>query len=222
MFDFRVVPAGDAALLVEWPPRIDVETSSRVVSMAGAIRARYGARVRDVVVGYCSVTVYYDPLETDPAALEADLRLIATSPPPASSGPSAVVRIPVRYGGEEGPDLADVAAFAGCTPADIVARHSSTTFRVFVVGFVPGFPYMYPLSGAERWLDIPRRATPRTRVPAGSVAIAMGQTGIYPMETPGGWHVIGRTDAKPYDPDRRDRPFLLQPGDQVRFDVARA
>jgi KipI family sensor histidine kinase inhibitor len=216
MSELRVRPAGDAALLVEWPARIDLETSSRVVSLARAIRTRSGA-LRDVVVGYCTVTVYYDPLVTDPAALEAEIRAIDASLAPAGSAASSLVEVPVRYGGEDGPDLDDVAVFAGCSPEDIVARHTSTTFRVYVVGFVPGFPYMYPLAGSESWMEIPRRSTPRTRVPAGSVAIAAGQTGIYPMETPGGWHLIGRTALKPYDPERVDRPFLFQAGDTVRF-----
>jgi 5-oxoprolinase (ATP-hydrolysing) subunit B len=219
MSDFRVLPAGDAALLVEWPAKIDLDTSARVVALARAMRERRPG-LRDVVVGYCTVTVYYDPLATDPGALEAEIRAVEATLEREAASESALVEIPVRYGGDDGPDLADVAAFAGCSPADVVARHAATVFRVFVVGFVPGFPYMYPLAGPQPWLEVPRRASPRTRVPAGSVAIAAGQTGIYPMETPGGWHLIGRTDTKPYDPDRRDRPFLLQPGDRVRFLVA--
>ena len=217
MSELRVRPAGDAALLVEWPARIDLETSSRVVSLARAIRTRSGA-LRDVVVGYCTVTVYYDPLVTD--------RRLETEDPRDRRG-SGARRAP-RASARRCP-CATAARTAwirgrgrvrGLLAGDIVARHASTPFRVYVVGFVPGFPYMYPLAGPESWMEIPRRATPRTRVPAGSVAIAAGQTGIYPMETPGGWHVIGRTALKPYDPERADRPFLFQPGDTVRFQRA--
>jgi inhibitor of KinA len=119
----------------------------------------------------------------------------------------------VCYGGEFGPDLAEVAALAGATEEEVVALHVAPIYRVYVVGFVPGFPYM---ASVDARLALPRRTTPRTRVPAGSVAIAAGQTGIYPMETPGGWHLIGRTHVKPYDHTRRE-PFLFKPGDRVRF-----
>jgi inhibitor of KinA len=121
--------------------------------------------------------------------------------------------VDVCYGGDLGPDLADVAAFAKVTEDEVVRLHSATTYRVYIVGFVPGFPYM---ASVHPHLALPRRTTPRTRVPAGSVAIAAGQTGIYPIETPGGWHLIGRTRVKPYDASRAE-PFLFKPGDRVRF-----
>jgi inhibitor of KinA len=213
MSDLRIVQAGDAALLVELPARIDPAVSSQAVAFARAVKSRCAASVRDVVVGYCSVTVYFDPLHVDATALEAELRRVAMAPPDRAIEDGALIDVDVCYGGEFGPDLADVAAFAKATEEEVIALHSATTYRVYVVGFVPGFPYM---ASVHPRLALPRRATPRTRVPAGSVAIAAGQTGIYPLETPGGWHVIGRTGVKPYD-DSRAEPFLFRPGDRVRF-----
>ena len=213
MSDLRIVPAGDAALLVELPARIDPAVSSWAVALARAVKRRCGASVRDVVVGYSSVTVYFDPLHVDATALETELRQAALALPDRATDEGALIDVDVRYGGEFGPDLADVAAFAQATEEEVIALHGATTYRVYVVGFVPGFPYM---ASVHPRLALPRRATPRTRVPAGSVAIAAGQTGIYPIETPGGWHLIGRTKVKPYD-DSRAEPFLFQPGDRVRF-----
>lgn len=209
----RIVAAGDSALLVELPARIDPATSARVVSLAGAIRDRCGAAVRDVVVGYCSVTVYFDPLTVDASSLEREIRALEPRLPDAEGPAGPLLDVPVCYGGEYGPDLPDVAAFARATEADVIAMHAAVTYRVYVVGFVPGFPYM---ASVDPRIGLPRRASPRTRVPAGSVAIAAGQTGIYPNETPGGWHLIGRTPVKPFDPARAD-PFLFKPGDRVRF-----
>ena len=213
MSDFRIVQAGDAALLVEFPARIDPAVSNRAVALARAVRSRCAGSVRDVVVGYCSVTVYFDPLLVDATALEAELRQAAMAPPGRAIDEGALIDVDVCYGGEFGPDLGDVAAFANATEEEVIALHSATTYRVYVVGFVPGFPYM---ASVHPRLALPRRAMPRARVPAGSVAIAAGQTGIYPLETPGGWHLIGRTGVKPYD-DSRAEPFLFKPGDRVRF-----
>jgi inhibitor of KinA len=213
MPDYRVVPAGDSALLVELPPSIDPVTSGRVIALADAIARRHAALVRDLVVGYCSLTVYFDPLAIDPDWLEAEVRRIAGETGGATPDEGALVDVPVCYGGELGPDLGDVARAAGCPEDEVVALHSGTVYRVYLVGFVPGFPYM---ASVDPRLALPRRASPRQKVPAGSVAIAAGQTGIYPMETPGGWHLIGRTPLKPYDPARR-QPFLFRAGDRVRF-----
>lgn len=213
VIELRILPAGDTALLLQVPARIDPDTSGQVVALARAIRKRCAGAVRDVVVGYCSLTVYFDPLKVDATWLEAELFALAATPPARASADGALLDVPVCYGGEYGPDLGDVASFASCSPEEVIALHTGVMYRVYVVGFVPGFPYM---ASVDPRLAIPRRSSPRTRVPAGSVAVAAGQTGIYPIETPGGWHVIGRTRVKPYDP-LRAQPFLFQPGDQVRF-----
>jgi KipI family sensor histidine kinase inhibitor len=213
MTELRIASAGDAALLVEWPAQIDPLVSSRAVALAQAVRAEYAAAVRDVVVGYCSATVYFDPLRVEADALESDVRRIARTLPDTAILEGGLIDVDVCYGGDLGPDLADVAAFAHVSEDDVVVLHSAMTYRVYVVGFIPGFPYM---ASVDPRLALPRRAIPRTRVPAGSVAIAAGQTGIYPSETPGGWHLIGRTRVRPYDGARAE-PFLFKPGDRVRF-----
>lgn len=213
MTGLRLVPAGDSALLLELPPSIDPATSARVLAIARTLEARHGSMLRDLVVGYCSLTVYFDPLAVDGPWLESAM-LDAIAGLDATSGPDgALVDVPVCYGGDLGPDLPDVAKAAGCSEEEVVALHCGTIYRVYLVGFVPGFPYM---ARVDPRLALPRRASPRPKVPAGSVALAAGQTGIYPMETPGGWHLIGRTPVKPYDPARAE-PFLLRAGDQVRF-----
>ena len=211
--EVRVVPAGDAAIRVELPDRIDPAISDRAIALANAVRRHCAAAVRDVVVGYSTVTVYFDPLHVDVADLEEHVTRLARAGAAKVDGGTTLVDVPVCYGGEEGPDLAAVAETAGVTEADAIALHSGVTYRVYVVGFVPGFAYM---ATVDPRLALPRRATPRTRVPAGSVAIAAGQTGIYPSETPGGWHLIGRTPLKPYDATRA-HPFAFKPGDRVRF-----
>jgi inhibitor of KinA len=210
---FRILPAGDAALVVELPERIDSAVNAWCVALSGALASSVGTVLRDVVVGYCSVTVYFDPLKISAAWLEADLRARAERVEAGSAANEGLIEVPVRYGGEMGPDLADVAAYAGCSEQEVIDLHAGREYRVYMVGFIPGFAYM---AEVDPRIAAPRRTTPRTAVPAGSVAIAGGQTGIYPAVTPGGWNIIGRTPLQPYDPDRRE-PFLFRSGDRVRF-----
>jgi KipI family sensor histidine kinase inhibitor len=207
--------AGDTMLLVELDQAIDPTINTRVINLAGRLQRRIGRVVRDVVPGYCSIGVHFDPLQTDIAALqrviteEARLALHDT----IVSTVSEPVEIPVRYGGEFGPDLSQVAQLAGCSEDEVVERHTGRTYRVYMLGFVPGFAYMGRVDAS---IAMPRHRVPRERVPAGSVGIAGEQTGVYPISTPGGWQLIGRTDAVMFDASR-ETPSLLQPGDQVRF-----
>jgi inhibitor of KinA len=210
---YRIVPAGDAALIVEFEERIDPLVNARAIACAEGIQAANVPGVRDVVPTYRSVAVYFDPLQTDYDALIAVLEREAGQPPTAPSVARTPLRIPVCYGGDLGPDLAAVAAFAGIEESDVVRLHAGETYRVFMLGFVPGFAY---LGIVDRRIAMPRHATPRVRVPAGSVGIAGAQTGIYSADTPGGWQLIGRTPLKPFDADRRE-PFLMRAGDAVQF-----
>ena len=213
MTDSRIVAAGDAALTVEFPPRVAPDVHARVRALARSAQHRCGASLRDVVIGYCTVTVYFDPLAVEAAWIEDQLEEALGDLPVEPGADGALLEVPVCYGGEFGPDLDEVAAFGRCSADEAIALHSTTTYTVYLVGFVPGFPYMAEVNGR---IAAPRRATPRPSVPAGSVAIAGVQTGIYPSATPGGWNIVGRTAVKPYDPSRAV-PFLFQPGDRVRF-----
>jgi inhibitor of KinA len=204
--------AGDSAWLIELPERIDAAVNERAIQIAHAI-TRQSLPVTDVVVGYRSVMAYFDPLDRRTRDLERRFREIVAAPSAGAGAAGASVDVPVCYDGGYGPDLGDVAAFGRCTPEDVVTMHLSREYRVFVVGFVPGFAYM---ASVDPRIASPRRKSPRLKVPAGSVAVAAGQTGVYPAETPGGWNVIGRCPIRPYDPDR-DEPFLFRPGDRVRF-----
>lgn len=208
----RVDRVGDAALLVTLADELDLEVN--------ALAHRVAARLRDggraTVPGHAGVLVPFDPdTEEEPvvraaidAALEAATRDEAK---PWTAGTLHELR--VAYGGADGPDLADVASRTGLAERDVVRLHAAETYRVLVLGFAPGFPYLGLVPAA---LELPRRVTPRVRVPAGSVAIAGRQTGVYPFESPGGWHVIGRTDAALWD-SLREPTALLAPGDRVRF-----
>ena len=209
----RIVAAGDSAIVVEFEARIDPAINALAIALAEALQATEVAGVRDVVPTYRSVAIHFDPLRTDIDALTGQIdRAVATagSSPVTSRSP---IRIPVCYGSEFGPDLPAVAAYAGCSEQAVVLAHTETTYRVFMLGFVPGFAY---LGIVDQRIAMPRHAVPRVRVPARSVAIAGVQTGIYPSETPGGWQLIGRTPLPPFDPDRPE-PFLMKAGDAVQF-----
>lgn len=213
MDSMRVRRAGDAALVLELQAQLDPAINARAVAARARLLDTCGDQIRDAVVGYHTLTVYFDPLGVDPEWLETQMLAAAGQAGETSSIQGATVDIPVSYGGAQGPDLAEVARTIGGTEQDVIDLHVSRDYRVFVVGFVPGFAYMGPVAPA---LALPRRSTPRTKVPPGSVAIAAGQTGIYPMETPGGWHLIGRTAVRPFDESRAE-PVLFRPGDRVRF-----
>jgi inhibitor of KinA len=212
--DVRIRAAGDAGFVLEMPARMDEATSARAVALARGVRFALRGRARDIVVGYHTVTVYFDPTRFEPAEVRHVLTTVAADAAAAEPVRGAHLDIPVCYGGDLGPDLPDLAAAVGCTTDEVIDLHTGREYRVFVVGFVPGFAYMGPL--APKLASIGRRPKPRTRVPPGSVAIAGGQTGIYPVETPGGWHILGRTPIRPFDPGRTP-PVLFAPGDHVRF-----
>jgi KipI family sensor histidine kinase inhibitor len=210
---YRVVPAGDSAIIVEFDERIDPAVNARTIACAEAIQAANLPGVRDVVPTFRSIAIYFDPLRTNGDLLMESVDREATQASCAVATARAPVRIPVCYGGDLGPDLASVAAFAGMQEHDVIRVHASTTYRVFMLGFVPGFAY---LGIVDARIAMPRHSTPRVRVPLGSVGIAGVQTGVYPAETPGGWQLIGRTALKPFDP-ARENPFLMKAGDAVQF-----
>ena len=210
---FRFLPLGDAALMVEFGHTIDPELNARVIAYTEAIRAQRWDGVLDVVPTYCSATIHVDPLILDVDTLMDRVRQISQTHSAQKRSSGKHHTIPVLYGGEFGPDLEGLAAFAKLPVPEAIRLHASISYRVYMLGFSPGFPY---LGSVPPPLAMPRLATPRTTVPAGSVGIAERQTGIYPTATPGGWRIIGRTPIQLYRPNS-SAPFLLSPGDLVQF-----
>jgi KipI family sensor histidine kinase inhibitor len=207
----RIKEAGDSALLLELDAVVDPAVNAHAVAIAGAVRAMNLSGVRDVVSTYRSVAVYFDALAVDVNAVRAALERASTAS--GTIGNGRAIEVPVVYGGEDGPDLADVAAHAGLSPEAVIARHAAAPYRVFMLGFLPGFAYM---GTAPAEIATPRRATPRKRVPGGSVALADRQTAVYPWDSPGGWQIIGRTPLRVFDPTRAPAA-LFAPGDAVTF-----
>jgi KipI family sensor histidine kinase inhibitor len=209
----RIFPFGEAALVCEAPPPATLAWQERVWAVAEA--ARQWPKVVEVVPGMNNLTVVFDPFAADASTL-ASMLAEAWERPAQARPPAREIEIPVRYGGEFGPDLADVAAHTGLDAEEVVKRHTQGEYVVFFLGFQPGFAY---LGGLDAALHTPRRAAPRIEVPAGSVGIGGAQTGVYPALSPGGWQLIGRTEVTLFDPARTP-PTLLQPGDRVRFRLA--
>ena len=213
----HIVPAkflasGDAALIVEFGRSVDPTVSELVLALAQRVEAAAIAGVVEVVPTFRSLMVHYDPLALTQAALKRAVRTMLDGLRGSTRGGRHWL-IPICYEESLGLDLAEVAARTGLTVPALVAMHSAASFRVYMMGFLPGFPYLGGLPGA---LELPRRETPRLRVPRGSVAIAMDMTCIYTLESPGGWHVLGRTPAALFDL-RRDPPAPLAAGDAVTF-----
>jgi KipI family sensor histidine kinase inhibitor len=211
--EIQIVSAGDAVLIVKFAERVDPIINARAIALAERLRAAAPAGVQDVVPTFRSVAVYFNPLLTDYSRLLDEVRRLAAAAVDSDAPAKKPIQIPVQYGGPFGPDLAEVAQFANTTEAEVVRLHTAVTYRVFMLGFVPGFAYM---GTVDRRIAAPRRQSPRTAVPAGSVGIAGPQTGIYPTAMPGGWQLIGRTETKAFDLSRADAS-LFMPGDTVRF-----
>ena len=207
----RFLPAGDGALVVEFGAAIDRAVSDRVLALATASEDIDG--VTELVPTFRSLLVQYDPLRTGAQDVEAAIRtrLAQTG---AARAPGRRWRLPACYDPAVAPDLAEVAARADMTIAEVAALHSQTPYHVYLVGFTPGFAFM---GDVPEKLAFPRRTDPRVKVPAGSVAIAQRMTGVYPVESPGGWHLIARCPVRFFDPDAA-QPSLLSPGDEVLFE----
>ena len=213
-----VVPLGDSAAYVEFSTTLDLEVNSVVQRLALAILKQKVPWIRDVVPALGGVALHFDldHVALPPKPLEESLALVSESLKQALSGkdnPGSEVELPVCYEPEFALDLSEVAKKSGLAPEEVTQRHASGEYRVLMMGFAPGHAYM---GGLDEKLAVPRRASPRAIVPAGSVAIANEQTVVYPYAISGGWNVIGRTPMVLFDA-RRPRPSLLWPGDRVRF-----
>jgi KipI family sensor histidine kinase inhibitor len=209
----RFERASDQSLLIYVGQQITLDAHERVRKLLRLLEIEPIAGVRNLHPAYHSVLVKFDPLQRDHNELEDILRQYIGRVENVSLPEPREVEIPVCYGGEYGPDLNDVSAIHGMSPERVIALHSSSTYLVYFLGFVPGFAY---LGGLPEPLVTPRLPTPRRRVPVGSVGIAGNQTGVYPVATPGGWRLLGRTPMAIFRPDR-DELSLLSIGDRVRF-----
>lgn len=213
-----IAPLGERGFLLRWPARIDPAINDAVHACAARLHADAPDAVEDIVPAYASLVVLVDAERAAEEAVQREVQAWLQQALDARTDADVIatrrlVEIPVHYGGSDGPDLDAVARSAGLDPATVIARHCAVDYRVGLLGFAPGFPY---LIGLDPSIATPRRASPRTQVPAGSVGIGGAQTGIYPRQGPGGWQLIGRTDVRLFDP-ARDPPSLLAPGDRVRF-----
>lgn len=218
-FTPRVVPAGDSALMLELAEELDLEANARARRVADEVRAAAPEGMTDVIAAIVTVTVHFEATDAAQAGARREalrellLAALGRVRADAAEPERPAVQIPVCYEDGFAPDLAEVAAASGLAPEEVVRRHVASPHRVLMIGFAPGFPY---LGGLDPRLSMPRRATPRARVEAGSVAIANGQTSIYPFATPGGWNIIGRTPLRLFDPAREPTSLLLA-SDRVVF-----
>lgn len=210
----RILPFGDAALVVEFGDAIDRAVSAWVLALDQRVGAAAIPGLVETVPSFRSLLVIFDPLTADiPAAADALEALLATPMDPhAETG--RLWRLPCCYEPGVALDLASVAEALGMSADAVVERHAAVEHHVYMIGFLPGSPYLGDLPAD---LALPRRAEPRTRVPAGSVAIATGLTVVYPVESPGGWHILGRSPAPLFSVED-DPPALLSPGDKIRFE----
>ena len=209
----KILPCGDSAVTIEFGDRIDPDINGMVLALDDIIRARAPAGLLETVPTYRSLTVQFDPVETD---YEALIRLVNEET--KDLAPRKAVgrrwRVPVVYGGEFGSDLEEVAETHGMTPAQVIEIHSSAIYRIYMIGFLPGFTY---LGGLDKRIATSRRVQPRAKIPSGTIMIGGEQAGIAPMDMPSGWHNLGLTPVRPYAPER-DPVFLFAAGDEIVFE----
>ncbi len=222
--DWRIEPSGDRLLIVDFNPERDADSVARsnrsACAAAKRLRTANIVGVTDIVPALTTVGIHYQPASVVRGAKEAPfhamletISALLAAPLDVSTTAQRLVEVPVCYGGEHGPDLVEVASICGMTPAEVIERHSAAPVDVLMLGFAPGHPYVGTFDAR---LSPPRRSTPRTSVPAGSIGLANRQSVIYPMDLPGGWNLIGRTPLGMFDPHRQS-PCLLGAGDQIRF-----
>ena len=210
-----ITPLGDSALLVQLADEIDLEINRRIHVLDGLICAAPMNGIVECVPAYGTLLIHYDPLSLSYAQLSEWVNSKLDQLGSNAARRPRRMEVPVRYGGASGPDLEWVAEYHHLSVTDVVHLHADQTYTIFMMGFTPGFPYMGKLPAS---LVTPRLDSPRTLVRAGSVAIAGEQTGIYPIDSPGGWRLIGWTPLHLFDPSS-PAPFLFAPGDEVRFTV---
>ncbi len=213
MEEIRLLPAGDKAISVEFGNAIDPVINQRIRAFTIALSQREIKGIVELVPSYRSVMVHYLPEEILYPQLAQALQEAVQLADSMELPPAEVVEIPVLYNNETGPDLAFVAEHSGKATQEVIDIHTSSDYLIYMLGFTPGFPY---LGGMSKEIATPRLKSPRIKIPGGSVGIAGEQTGVYPIDSPGGWQLIGRTPVKLYDPNR-EAPILLKAGQYIRF-----
>lgn len=209
----RIRTAGDAAILIEFGKEISPEINQKVTMVVETIREQHIEGIVDIIPAFCSLLVNYDPRVHSYDEMKKYMEYILKMDFKADSKPKKIYEIPVCYGGEFGPDIANIAAHAGLTEEEVIEIHTSRDYLIYMLGFLPGFCY---LGGLDERIHTPRLPNPRLKIAAGSVGIGGSQTGIYPMDSPGGWQLMGLTPVKTYDPGRKE-PILVHAGDYIRF-----
>ena len=211
--EVKILPEGDSAILIEFPKAISPEINRKITSLAYLIKEQHIEGVMDMIPAFCSLLIHYDPRVITYAKLLNRVNKIMKLNVDTKVKTKKIYEIPVCYGGEHGPDLEFVAKNADISVEEVIKIHSSKDYLIYMLGFLPGFSY---LGGLDEKIHTPRLANPRIKIPAGSVGIGGAQTGIYPLESPGGWQLIGKTPVKTYNPDRKV-PILFEAGYYIRF-----
>ena len=209
----RILTVGDCAVSVEFGQEISLEINHKVMALKMVLEQKPIRGIVELIPTYCSLLIQYDPMDLRYGQLRDRLEALVTQLDEVEMPPKQVVEIPVAYGGEYGPDLGEVARAHNISEEDVIKLHSEPEYPIYMLGFVAGFPY---LGGMNKAIATPRKKSPRLKIEAGSVGIAGEQTGIYSVESPGGWQIIGRTPLKLYDVNRNE-PVLLKAGQYIKF-----
>lgn len=209
----KILTAGDSALLIEFEQKIAPEINAQITAFVHLLKEQHIEGVTDLIPAFASLLINYDPRVIGYKDLKARIEELLKIEVSEEASEARVFEIPVCYGGEYGPDIANIAENAGLSEQEVIDIHCSKNYLIYMLGFLPGFVY---LGGLDERIHTPRLANPRISIPAGSVGIAASQTGIYPLNSPGGWQLLGMTPVKTYDPER-ETPILVEAGDYIRF-----